>query len=119
MELCNTKTTIAPCHSILHDFSTSICNTRPGVGNAFGSGPISEGRVQWRAVPSNGDWSKSWFKLVSAPALTFTVMCWRIFQIWRFSWMLPRATENAVADHMWPEDRYLPTLCWKISLQAN
>jgi len=26
-----------------------------------------------------------------------------------FSVMLPRATENAVADHIWPEGRYLPT----------
>jgi len=64
-------------------------------------GPLSEGRVQRRAIPSNGNWNKSQFKLTSA--LAFTVMSWRIFQIWRFSWMLPRATENAVAG--W----YLPT----------
>ena len=34
---------------------------------------------------------------------------WRIFQIWRFFWMLPWATENAVAGHMRPAGRYLPT----------
>jgi len=34
---------------------------------------------------------------------------WRIFQIWRLSWMLPRATENTVAGHMWPAGIYLPT----------
>jgi len=31
----------------------------------------------------------------------------RIFQVW--NWMLPRATENTVAGHMWPADGYLPT----------
>ena len=45
-------------------------------------------------------WSKSQFKLAST--LTFTVTSWRIFQIWRYSWMLPRATENAVAGTCGP-----------------
>jgi len=34
---------------------------------------------------------------------------WRKFQIWRYSWILLRATENALADHIWSEGRYLPT----------
>jgi len=34
---------------------------------------------------------------------------WRKFQIWRFSWVFLRATENVVAAHIWPASRYLPT----------
>ena len=26
-----------------------------------------------------------------------------------FSWSFPRDTENILADHMWPANRYLPT----------
>ena len=36
-------------------------------------------------------------------------MSWRIFQIWRFSWMLSWATKNAVAGHMLLAGRYFPT----------
>ena len=39
----------------------------------------------------------------------FTMRSWRKIQIWGFSWMLLRATENAVAGHIWPAGRYLPT----------
>jgi len=31
------------------------------------------------------------------------------FKIWLFSLVIPRATENAMAGHMWPAGRYLPT----------
>ena len=34
---------------------------------------------------------------------------WRIYKIWRFSWMLLRATENAVSGHIRSAGRYLPT----------
>jgi len=32
------------------------------------------------------------------------------FQIWLFSWMIPRATENAMAGHMWPAAVICPPL---------
>jgi len=68
--------------------------------------PLSEGRNERRAK-TYGNRNKSRFKFGSA--LTFAVLSWRIFQIRRFSWMLPRATENAMAGHIWPAGRYLPT----------
>ena len=41
------------------------------------------------------------------------------FQIWRFFWMLLRAIENAVAGHIWPAGRYLPTPGLVVSASAS
>jgi len=57
-------------------------------------------------VPSYESRSKTRF---IASALIFTIRSWRNFQIWRFSWILLRATENAVSGQIWPAGRYLPT----------
>ena len=44
----------------------------------------------------------------------------RKFQIWTFYWMLLRATENAVAGHIWHACRYLPTpAIYQSSLQCD
>ena len=44
-----------------------------------------------------------------ASALIFTVRGWRKIKIEEFPEYFLRATENAVADHIWPEGRYFPT----------
>ena len=59
--------------------------------------------------------SRSKSRLI-ASALIFTIS-WRNFQIWRFSWMLLRATENAVSSHIWPAGRYLP-IPWHTALNS-
>ena len=44
----------------------------------------------------------------------------RKFQIWKFYWMLLRATENAASGHIWPAGRYLPTpAIYQSSLQCD
>jgi len=58
----------------------------------FAWGPLWEGRIWRRAVPSYGSRSKSWF---IASALIFTMRSWRKFQIWRFCWMLLRTLWRA------------------------
>jgi len=41
------------------------------------------------------------FRFKLAPTLIFTALIsWTKFQIWRFSWMPPRTTENAVAGRL-------------------
>ena len=79
---------------------------RQGWTIIFVWGPLWEGRICRRAMPSCGSRSKSRF-LATAPI--FTMRSWRKFQILRFTWMLLRATENVVAGHIWPAVRYLPT----------
>ena len=47
-------------------------------------------------------WKQKQVSVKLGSAVTFTMVRWRIFQIWKFSWNLPRATENAVSGHIWP-----------------
>ena len=73
-------------------------------------GPLWEGRIWWRAVPSYESRSKS---RVIVSALIFTIS-WRNFQIWRFSWMLLRATENAVSSTFGPRAAICPPMAYCI-----
>ena len=36
---------------------------------------------------------------------TINICCDKLEEILAFSWMLPRATENSAAGHMWPPGR--------------
>jgi len=55
----------------------------------FARGQLWEGRIKRRAVPSYGSRRQYQF---TASVLVFTMRSGKKFQIWRFSWMLLRAT---------------------------
>jgi len=85
----------------------------------FAWGPLWEGRICRRAVPSCGSRSKSRF-IATTPI--FIMRSWRKFHILRFAWTLLRATENAVAGHIWPAVLYLPTCViryWQITWKCK
>jgi len=91
----------------------------PGVAIIFAWGPLWEGRIFRRAVRFYGSRSRSW---CIASALIFPLRSWTKFQVGRIFWMLLRATENAMAGHIWPTVRYLPTLVythWKAAQRSS